>query len=385
MIDAVLTAAEREIIATARAFAERVVAPNAARWEWGRRYPLEAIREACAAGLNKIELAREYGGLGLSFTCKMRAFEEMARHDYAFAFALINVHNSTARFARDAPPTLRDRLLPAMLTGELIGCAGLTEPGAGSDFGAISTSARRVEGGWVLNGGKAWITNAAVAGLSIAYAQTDPAQGWRGIACFAIEASRAGFKRLPAFELHGGHAIGAGGFALEDYLAPDEALLHPPGRAFKSALAGINGARTYVAAMCCGMLEESLRVAVRYGSERRTFGRKLLDHQGLRWKLVDAATDLEAARLLTYRAARMIDEGADAVLPAAHAKKFATDMAVQRISDCIQAMGANGLRADYPLARHLAGAKIAAYTDGSIEMMNERIGQALGATFGVGG
>jgi len=99
----------------------------------------------------------------------------------------------------------------------------------------------------------------------------------------------------------------------------------------------------------------------------------VIDHQGVRWKLVDAATDLEAARLLAYRAARLIDEGADAVLPAAHAKKFATEIALKRIADCIQAMGANGLRADYPLARHLAGAKIAAYTDGSIEMMNERI------------
>ncbi len=130
------------------------------------------------------------------------------------------------------------------------------------------------------------------------------------------------------------------------------------------------------------MLQASLETAVRYTRERKTFGQPVIDHQGVRWKLVDAATDLEAARLLTYRAARLIDEGGDAVLPAAYAKKFATDMAVQRIADCIQAMGANGLRAEYPLARHLAGAKIAAYTDGSIEMMNERIGVALPQVFG---
>ena len=159
-------------------------------------------------------------------------------------------------------------------------------------------------------------------------------------------------------------------------------MLHPPGAAFKAALAGINGARAYVAAMCCGMLQASLETAVRYTQQRKTFGQAVIDHQGVRWKLVDAAADLEAARLLTYRAARLIDEGKDAVLPAAYAKKFATDMAVQRIADCIQAMGANGLRAEYPLARHLAGAKIAAYTDGSIEMMNERIGAALPQVFG---
>ena len=382
MLDETLTPEERAVVAKAKAFAAEHVAPNAARWEWERHYPLETIKRACAAGLNTIELAKQHGGQGLRFSCKLRAFEEIAKADFAFAFALINHHNACARFARDGKPAHVARLLPRMLTGELIGCAGLSEPGVGSDFGGLEMKAERVAGGWKLNGAKAWITNAAVAGLSIAYAQTDRSLGYRGIACFAIEAERPGFQRDKPFELHGGHAIGVGGFRLVDYIAPDEALLHPPGAAFKSALAGINGARTYVAAMCCGMLQAALETAVRYTQKRETFGQKVIEHQGVRWKLVDAATDLEAARLLTYRAARLIDEGKDAVLPAAHAKKFATDMALQRIADCIQAMGANGLRAEYPLARHLAGAKIAAYTDGSIEMMNERIGVALPQVFG---
>ena len=295
---------------------------------------------------------------------------------------MINHHNACARFARDGAPAHVARLLPRMLTGEVIGCAGLSEPNVGSDFGGLEMTAAKVDGGWKLNGAKAWITNAAVAGLSIAYAQTDKAQGYRGIACFAIEAERPGFHRDKPFEVHGGHAIGAGGFRLVDYIAPDEALLKPAGEGFKAALAGINGARAYVAAMCCGMLQASLETAVRYTQQRKSFGQPVIEHQGVRWKLADAATDLEAARLLTYRAARLIDTGGDAVMPAAYAKKFATDMAVQRIADCIQAMGANGLRAEYPLSRHLAGAKIAAYTDGSIEMMNERIGAGLAKVFG---
>jgi alkylation response protein AidB-like acyl-CoA dehydrogenase len=382
MLDDTLIPEELAVIAKAKAFAERQVAPNAARWEWERHYPYETIKLACAEGLNTIELAKAHGGQGLSFSCKMRAFEEIAKADFAFAFALINHHNACARFARDGKPAHVARLLPRMLTGEVIGCAGLSEPGVGSDFGGLEMTAERVEGGWKLNGAKAWITNAAVAGLSVAYAQTDKAQGYRGIACFAVEAERPGFHREKPFELHGGHAIGVGGFRLIDYVAPDEAVLHRPGAAFKAALAGINGARAYVAAMCCGMLQASLETAVRYTQQRRTFGQPVIDHQGVRWKLVDAATQLEAARLLTHRAAQLIDAGKDAVLPAAHAKKFATEMAVQRIADCIQAMGANGLRAEYPLARHLAGAKIAAYTDGSIEMMNERIGVALPQVFG---
>ncbi|UYN95420.1 MAG: acyl-CoA/acyl-ACP dehydrogenase [Enhydrobacter sp.] len=382
MLDEILAPEERAVVARAREFAEAHVAPNAARWEWQRHYPLETIKAACAAGLHTIELGKRHGGQGLSFSCKLRAFEEIARHDFAFAFALINHHNAMARFARDGQPPHVARLLPRMIAAEVIGCAGLSEPGVGSDFGGLEMRAERVDGGWRLNGAKAWITNAAVAGLSIAYAQTDRSKGYRGIACFAIEADRPGFHRETPFELHGGHAIGVGGFELTDYFAPDEAVLKPPGEGFKAALAGINGARAYVAAMCCGMLQASLETAVRYTQQRKTFGRPVIEHQGVRWKLVDAATDLEAARLLAYRAARLIDEGADAVLPAAHAKKFATEMALRRIGDCIQAMGANGLRADYPLARHLACAKIAAYTDGSIEMMNERIGAGLGQVFG---
>ncbi|HEY6982823.1 acyl-CoA dehydrogenase family protein [Reyranella sp.] len=385
MLDEILTSEERAVVARAHDFAEQHVAPDAAQWEWDRHYPLETIKAACAVGLNTIELDKAHGGQGLSFSCKLRAFEEIAKADFAFAFALINHHNACARFARDGQPGQVARLLPRMIAGDLIGCAGLSEPGVGSDFGALEMKAERVEGGWKLNGAKAWITNAAVAGLSVGYAQTDRAQGYRGIACFAIEAERSGFQREPPFALHGGHAIGVGGFRLVDYLAPDEAVLQPPGQAFKSALAGINGARAYVAAMCCGMLQASLETAVRYTQQRKTFGQPVLDHQGVRWKLADAATDLEAARLLVYRAARLIDEGGDAVLPAAYAKKFATDMALTRIADCIQAMGANGLLADYPLARHLACAKVAAYTDGSIEMMNERIGAALPRLFGTAG
>jgi alkylation response protein AidB-like acyl-CoA dehydrogenase len=375
--DAALTPAERDLIARGRAFADAHVAANAARWEWERRHPTEAIRAACADGLHLTELPVKHGGLGLSFSAKLRLCEELARHDYAFAFSLVNHANALTRLARDGSAALIARLLPRMLTGEVIGCAGLSEPGAGSDFAAITTRARKVDGGWVLDGAKAWIGNAAVAGFVATYAQTDPAKGSSGIGCFAVEAERPGFHRDAPFALHGGHAHGAGGFRLENYLAPDDAVLQLPGDAFKMALHGINGARAYVAAMCCGMLDASIEVATAYTNQRQTFGRKVIEHQGLRWKLVDALTDLEAARLLTYRAARLIDQRGDAVLPAAHAKKFATEMALRRIADCIQAMGANGLRAEYPLARHLACAKIACYTDGSIEMMNERIGQAL--------
>src|SRR5260370_2684869 len=255
MLDEVLTAEERAVVERAKAFAEEEVAPNAARWEWERRYPLETIKAACAAGLNTIELAKKHGGQGLSFSCKLRAFEEIARHDFAFAFALINHHNAVARFARDGQPAHVARLLPRMIAGDVIGCAGLSEPGVGSDFGGLEMSAVEVEGGWELHGANSSLTNPAVAGLSVAYAQTDRTQGYRGIACFAIEADRPGFQRDNPFELHGRHAIGVGGFRLVDYVAPDEAALHPPGQALQAALAGLHGARRRVAARGSGLLQ----------------------------------------------------------------------------------------------------------------------------------
>src|SRR4029079_6759736 len=178
---------ERDVIERARHFAEAHVAPHAAAWEHERRVPVETLRAACAAGLAEIELAKNWGGPGLRFSCKLRAYEEIARHDYAFAFSLMNHHNALVRLARDGQASLVERLLPLMRRGEIFGCAGLSEPGAGSDFAAITTSARKVDGGWILDGAKAWITNAAVAGVSACFAPTHPRARGRGIGILLVE------------------------------------------------------------------------------------------------------------------------------------------------------------------------------------------------------
>ncbi len=375
--DSTLSPPEQALIARARRFAEERVAPQARQWEQVRHFPLETLREACAEGLASIEVPAEHGGHGFRYSTKMRVAEEIAKIDFAFAFSLINHANAMSRICKAAPAALVARLLPRLESGELIGCTALTEADAGSDFAAIRTLARKAEGGWVVNGAKTWITNCAAAGVILAYAQTDPDKGWRGICCLLIEAEQAGFLRQPALALQGAHAIGTGGFRLNDYFAADESLLYPPGDGFKMAMTSINGARTYVAAMCAGMLDSGLAHAVRYASERSAFGQKVIEFQGLRWKLVDAATDLDALRLLAYRSARLIDEGADALEAAAHAKRFAGERVLGHLAACVQAMGANGLLADYPLMRHMTCAKLAAYTDGSTEIMNERLGRIL--------
>jgi alkylation response protein AidB-like acyl-CoA dehydrogenase len=372
-----LSAEERALLAETKEFRRTVVAPEAASWERQRRVPREVLERAAALGLTAIEVPRALGGQGAGFIAKTLIAEELSRSCMAIAFSLINTQNVAARIARHGSKAQIERFLAPLVAGAASACSALTEPHAGSDFPAITTVARKVAGGWVLEGEKAWITNAATADTITVFAKTAAAPGTAGIAAFLVEARAPGCERLPAYGLMGGHAIGAGGFRLRDFRVDDDALLFPPGEAFKRALAGINGSRTYVAAMCCGMVAESLRIALDYAKQRQAFGRRLLDHQGLRWSLVEVATDLEAARLLTYRAAALIARGEDAVLAAAYAKKFAVEMAQRRLGQCLQAMGAEGLREEHPIGRHIASARIAGFVDGSTEIQNERIGAIL--------
>ena len=374
-----LTPDEAALLDRAASFTEGIVRPNAAAWERERRQPVEALREAASLDLLRLETPKPQGGLGQRYLVKLALCEEMSRADMGFTFSMVNTQNVAARLAFSPNAHHRDTHVPALMAGDIFGATALSEPGAGSDFSSIRTSARKIDGGWRLDGEKGWITNASIADLFITYVQTDASAGWRGIACFLVDARRPGFTRRPAYDLMGGHAIGAGGFALDNYIASEDNMLAPPGEAFKLAMKGVNGARVYVAAMCAGLLADALEKALRYGASRESFGKKLLDHQGLNWSLGDAANDLEALRALTAHAGQLIDSDGDAVMAAAHAKKFAGRVTLQRIADCIQAMGANGLREEHGLGRHLACAKIAAYTDGSTEIMNERIGAGLKA------
>jgi alkylation response protein AidB-like acyl-CoA dehydrogenase len=374
--DAALTSQERGVIARGVEFGQRVVAPNAARWETERRVPIDALRDACAERLAAVELPVSHGGLGLRFSAKLRLVEELARFDFAFPFALVNHHNALVRIARCNSATAQS-LLPRMLSGELIGCSAYTEPGHGSDLSGIDTFAQKTGDGWNLSGAKSWITNAAVADVFVTLAQTDAELRGRGMAAFLVQAGQPGFTRGPTIAMEGCHAIGAGGFRLQDYAVADDALLDPPGEAFRHAMVGINGARTYVAAMCAGMLDSAIELAVEYGAGRRAFGKSLLEFQGMRWSLVDAETDLAALRLLVYRAARRIDAGEDAEADAARAKKFAGQRTLGHLAACVQTMGANGLRAEHPLTRHMMAAKVACFTDGTTEIMNERLGKLL--------
>lgn len=368
-----LNEAETALVERTQDFARESVVPTAADRECARASEMGLMRAAASFGLTAIQVPVERGGLGFSFRTKAAVGEALAAADFGFAMAVLNTHNIAQRLTRDVAPEIAERYLDDLLTARRTGCTALTEPGAGSDFGAIETRAERIGGGWRLTGAKTWIINAVHADVIVIYAQTAPGSGGRGIASFLIDATLPGFVRSDPIALPGQHSIGAGGFRLDGFVAPDEMVIHPAGNAFLSALTDINGARIYVGAMCCGMVAACLDYVADYGVRRHTFGTPLSGHQGWRWRLAEAEADLAATRALVQSAARRIDAGSDAQAAAARAKVVATRMAERHIASLAQLMGAEGLRQSWPFSRHQAGARVASFTDGATEILLERI------------
>ena len=372
-----LTAAEQDVILRARNFADDVIAVQAGDWERNKTYPVDAFQAAADLGLAGILTPVEHGGAGMSMTGAARVIETLASQCMGFTFAMV-VHNNLAKaIAANGSAAQQQQYLPDMLAARKMGAFLLTEPGAGTDAANIECRATPVDGGWRLNGEKAWVSNAVGAQVLSVYAQTDPSLGWKGIACFLINADRHGVERVPAYDLVGGHSLGTGGFRFNDVaLTPDDVMI-PAGEAFKGAMGGINIARVFVGAMCSGMMRASLDRAVEYTKQRAAFGQHVADFQGIQWMLADVQTDLEAARLLTYRGAAEIDDGGSGMVAAAHAKKFATRAAMQRISDCAQVMGAQGAKTEEVTARHFTCSKLMQYMDGVTEVQNLVLSRAL--------
>jgi alkylation response protein AidB-like acyl-CoA dehydrogenase len=366
-----------DFLERAREFVADVVAPNAARWEAERAYPRDAFKAAGEAGLCGLLVDPALGGAGLGTVAMAQIMETLAAADFAIAFSLVVQNNLAGNISRNGTAEQKALHLPPMMAGERLGAFLLTEARGGSDAAAIACAARRDGRDWVLNGSKAWVTNAASADLLSVYAQTDPAKGWRGIACFLVPADAPGVVREAAYAMLGGHALGTGGFRFEDCRVAGDAVLLASERAFKAAMAGIDIARVNVAPMCVGILHSGLAIAVEATARKSAFGQRLADHQGLQWQLADVATEAHAARLMAYDAAAAMDRGDNATVAAAHAKKFASRAALDGLGQCMQALGADGLRHDTPLPRHFAAAKMAAYIDGTTEIQNIVIARDL--------
>ena len=357
-------------------FVENHLAPLITKDELNLFSGKTLLAAAANYGLLDIQVSVAFGGKGLPFSAKVLTAEALAAHDFGVAMSLVNTQNVAEQIARLGNPILTKRFLPDLISGKKSAGTALTEPGVGSDFSSIQTTASRIPGGWVLNGTKTWITNAVHADVVVVYAQTQAGKGASGIAAFVIDVEKKGFNRLDAHTSPVA-SIGAGAFNLSGYSCEDVDMLSPPGAAFKDILQAINGARIYVAAMCCSMVETCLAIATAYGAQRQTFGKPLLAHQGWRWQLAEAAVELEAARSMVISAVSLIDKQQDAQSMAAKTKIFASRMAQKQIAILMHAMGAEGLSAQYPFMRHLAAAQIAAMVDGATEMLLERVAKDL--------
>jgi alkylation response protein AidB-like acyl-CoA dehydrogenase len=382
-VDEVLAPDEKQAIQAARTFRDVHINPFADGIERRRDIAISTLRQASQFELLGLQVATTHGGGGLSAVAAARVFEEIAEGCLAHAFSL-EVHNNIANLvSRRATRVQQEKWLSRLLSGEVFAAFCLTEPSMGSDAAAIRCMADRTGSEWVLNGEKAWVTNAAEADLFVVWAQTDAAAGWRGIAAFLVEREAKGLTVTDPYQLVGGHAMGTAGILLRDCRVSADGLISPPGEAFKVAMEGITSARIFVGAQCCGILKAGLQRAISYVLERRAFGRPIGSFQGLQWELVNVATQREAARLLVYRAAAAVDKGLSATVEAAQAKRFATAAAVSGLVTCMQVMGARGFLIDSTLGRHLATAKMAEYLDGTSEIQNVVVARSLfGGTLG---
>ena len=364
-------------IERARDWAEKVVAPMAEVWEVERRFAAEAFQSAGQNNLTGLLVSSEDGGEQISVIGLARVLEEIAAVDFSVAFSLVCHNNLAGAVGRRAEGSLREKVLPELVNGTSLGAFLLTEPNVGSDAAAITVTATQDGEQWVLNGEKAWATNGTDADVLSVYAQTDSSLGHRGIATFLVDANAPGILKTPGYQMLGGHGLGANSILFDNCHVPAESLFVPTGEGFRAAMEGIDLARVLVGAMCCGMLRTALTTASSYVRQRLAFGGRLADLQGVRFKLADVSTDLEASRLLTYRAARTFQEGRDAAVEAAHAKKFSTRVTESGIASCMQVMGANGARRDHPLPRHLAASRLTHYVDGATEIQDVVISRSL--------
>ncbi|MDG2277045.1 MAG: acyl-CoA dehydrogenase family protein [Pseudomonadales bacterium] len=370
-----------DVIADAGKFANDYLAPNAQAWEMNRSMPREMFVAAAGFDLCGLLAPVSQGGREITFSSFIDVVRILAKADFAATFALI-VHNNHVRAIASAGSEVQvSRWLPDMIKGQKVGAFLLTEPGGGSDATALKTTASSDGSDFLITGEKAWVTNGTHADLLNVFAQTDPGSGARGIASFQIPIDATGVEPLPAYDMLGGYAMNAAGFRFSDVRVAADQVLVPAGKGFAAAMAGIDIARTVVAAMCCGLLETSLECVMPRLQDRQAFGKPLIEQQGLSWQAADVGTDLAAARLLAKEAARLIDAGESAVLAAAHAKKFATRVAFDGVSTCMQAMGADGLKQEFPFSRALAAAKIAHYIDGTTEIQNVVIARGMRRTY----
>jgi alkylation response protein AidB-like acyl-CoA dehydrogenase len=378
-MDFELTADQREIQGLARDIAEAEILPNAAAWDREHRFPDELFPKLAELGLMGVCVPEEYGGAGADFVSYILVLEELSRAD-AGVGVTVAVHTSatTLPILTFGTAEQRSRFVPPLARGDQIGAFALTESGSGSDAGSLRTTAEPDgEGnGWSISGSKQWITNGSRAGTFVLFARTDPTTaGARGVSCFVLDASHVTVTREE--EKLGLNSSTTSDVVLEHAHVERDRLLHEEGRGFRVAMATLDGGRIGIAAQALGIAQAAFDVARKYALEREQFGRRIGDFQAIQWKLADMATEIDAARLLTYRAAWLKQEGRPHTTEGAKAKLFASEMARRQTAEAIQILGGYGYTKEFPVERYYRDAKITEIYEGTSEIQRLVIARSI--------
>ena len=379
-IDFGLTEEQELVREQVRRFAEERIAPGVAERDKAHRFPEDIVREMGELGLLGMLVEEEHGGGGVDPLTYCLAVEEVSRICPSVGVTM-SVTNSVCCWpiARYGSPELKVRVLPGLASGRQIGGFGLTEPGAGSDPGGMRTTARRDGDSWVLDGEKAWITNAGFAAWYVVVAVTDPAAGKRGLSAFAVPADAPGFSVGAPEEKMGLKASRTAAIHFSGCRIPAGNLLGEEGQGFKIALATLDHSRLGIAAQAVGIHQRALELAVSYAKDRRQFGKPLAEHQAIQFKIAQISTELAAARILTYGAATVAErkDKARAGRLASQAKLYASEAAVRACHESLQIHGGNGFHDDYEISRLYRDVRVTMIYEGTSEMQRLVIARHL--------
>jgi len=372
-----LTADQRAIQNLTRELAEAEIVPNAAEWDRARRFPDEVFPKLSELGLMGVCIPEEYGGAGADFLSYVLVLEELSRAD-AGVGVTVAVHTSAVTlpllvFGTDEQ---RARFVPPLARGEQLGAFALTEPGSGSDAGSLRTTATADGDEWVISGSKQWITNGSRAGTFLVFARTEAGTaGARGVSCFVLDAAHVKVTREE--EKLGLNSSTTSDIAVESARVGRDRLLYEEDRGFRVAMATLDGGRIGIAAQALGIAQAAYDVARVYAQEREQFGRRIGDFQAIQWKLADMATEIDAARLLTYRAAWLKQEGRPHAVEGAKAKLYASEMARRQTAEAIQILGGYGYTKEFPVERYYRDAKITEIYEGTSEIQRLVIARSI--------
>jgi alkylation response protein AidB-like acyl-CoA dehydrogenase len=361
-----------------RGFAEAELAPHVAEWDEGQIFPLEAVGKLGKLGYLGAIIPEEFGGAGLSYIEYAILIEELSRVDGSVGL-IVAAHTSLCsnHIYKMGSEEQRRRYLPRLASGEWLGCWSLTEPEAGSDAAGTRTTAVEADGGWLLNGAKTFATNAHYAGVCVAMAVTDRAARERGISAFIVETGTPGFRLGKKENKLGMRASATGEVIFEDCRLGAEQLLGKRGQGFVDSLKVLDGGRISIAALSVGMAQGAYEASLRYARQRKQFGRFISEFQAIQHKLVDMAVDLDAARLLTYRAAWALDQGRRVTHESSAAKLFASEAAVRIAGEAVQVHGGYGFIKDYPVEKFYRDVKLCTIGEGTSEIQRLVIARQL--------